>query len=292
MRPQSPEPHLSIPQPPQSIPQPPPSVPEPVEGLTLSDVTAGYRHHRGDRIIVDHVEATAPAGQVTALLGPNGAGKSTLIRSIVGLQPLLHGTVTLTGADGRTADLLRLSPRERARRTAVVLTERVDVGLLTGREVVELGRHPYLGLISRLTDYDRQLIGATLAELQAADLAGERFAELSDGQRQRLLLARALVSEPEVLVLDEPSAFLDVGARVDLMALLRRIARDRKITVLLSTHEVELALRMADRLWLIQDHRISSGDPQAMIDDGRIARVFGTRHAVFDPKSGTFGVRT
>lgn len=266
--------------------------PELVEGLALTDVAAGYRHRRGDRIVVDDVVAAAPAGQVTALLGPNGAGKSTLIRSIVGLQPLLRGTVTLTGADGRGANLLRLSPRERARRTAVVLTERVDVGLLTGREVVELGRHPYLGLISRLTDRDRQLIGATLAELQAADLAAERFAELSDGQRQRLLLARALVSEPDVLVLDEPSAFLDVGARVDLMALLRRIARDRKITVLLSTHEVELALRMADRLWLIQDHRISSGDPHTMIADGRIARVFGTRHAVFDPESGTFGVRT
>ena len=272
-------------------PEPPHQDPELVEGLTLTAVAAGYRHHRGDRIIVDHVEATAPAGQVTALLGPNGAGKSTLIRSIVGLQPLLRGTVLLTGADGLPADLLHLSPRERARRAAVVLTERVDVGLLTGREVVELGRHPYLGLISRLTDHDRQLIAATLAELQAANLAGERFAELSDGQRQRLLLARALVSEPELLVLDEPSAFLDVGARVDLMALLGRIARDRRITVLLSTHEVELALRMADRLWLIQDHRISSGDPQTMIDDGRIARVFGTRHAVFDPESGTFGVR-
>ena len=273
-------------------PVPAPPSPELVEGLKLTAVAAGYRHRRADRIIVDEVEAFAPAGQVTALLGPNGAGKSTLIRSIVGLQPLLHGTVTLTGADGRGADLLRLSPRERARRTAVVLTERIDVGLLTGREVVELGRHPYLGLVGRLTDHDRQLIGATLADLQAADLAGERFAELSDGQRQRLLLARALVSEPELLVLDEPSAFLDVGARVDLMALLRRIARDRGITVLLSTHEVELALQMADRLWLIHDHRISSGGPQTMITDGRIARVFGTRHAVFDPESGTFRVRS
>lgn len=266
--------------------------PEPVAGLTLTDVAVGYRHRRGDRVIVDEVEAVAPAGRVTAVLGPNGAGKSTLIRSIVGLQPLLRGTVTLTGADGRQSDLLHLSPRERARRTAVVLTEWIDAGLLTGREVVELGRHPYLGLVGRLTDHDRQLIGAILADLQAADLARERFAELSDGQRQRLLLARALVSEPELLVLDEPSAFLDVGARVDLMALLGRIARDRRITVLLSTHEVELALRMADRLWLIHDHRISSADPQTMITDGRIARVFGTRHAVFDPASGTFGVRT
>jgi iron complex transport system ATP-binding protein len=259
--------------------------------LTLTGVAAGYRHRGRDRVIVDEVEAVAPAGAVTALLGPNGAGKSTLLRSLVGLQPLLRGGVTLTDARGQDTELLQLSPRERARRTAVVLTERVDAGLLTGREVVELGRHPYLGLIGRLTDRDRFLVGETLAELQAGDLAGERFAELSDGQRQRLLLARALVGEPELLVLDEPSAFLDVGARVDLMALLGRIARDRGITVLLSTHEVELALRMADRLWLIQDHRITVGAPAAMVADGRIARVFGTRHAVFDAASGTFRVR-
>jgi iron complex transport system ATP-binding protein len=261
-------------------------------GLRLEQVAAGYRQHRVERRIVDDVDAFAPAGQVTALLGPNGAGKSTLIRSLVGLQPLLAGSVTLTGADGRGSDLLQLSPRERARRTAVVLTERVEAGLLTGREVVELGRHPYLGLLGRLTNHDRQLIAGVLADLQATDLAGQRFAELSDGQRQRLLLARALVSEPELLVLDEPSAFLDVGARVDLLALLGRIARDRRITVLLSTHEVELALRMVDRLWLIHDHRVSTGAPAQLVDDGRIGRVFGTRHAHFDAPSGTFRVRT
>ncbi|QGN35043.1 ABC transporter ATP-binding protein [Microlunatus sp. Gsoil 973] len=260
-------------------------------GLRLDRVSAGYRHRRVERLIVEQIDAFAPAGQVTALLGPNGAGKSTLIRSIIGLQPLLGGSVTLTDTAGSGSDLLQLSPRERARRTAVVLTERVEAGLLTGREVVELGRHPYLGLIGRLTDHDRQLIAGVLDDLQATDLAGQRFAEVSDGQRQRLLLARALVCEPELLVLDEPSAFLDVGARVDLMALLARLAHDRRITVLLSTHEVELALRMADRLWLIHDRRVSSGSPAELVAGGRIGRVFGTRHAHFDPASGTFRVR-
>jgi iron complex transport system ATP-binding protein len=172
-----------------------------------------------------------------------------------------------------------------------VLTERVDAGLLTGREVVELGRHPYLGLVGRLSARDHRLIDEVLADLNAADLARQRFAELSDGQRQRLLLARALVAEPELLILDEPSAFLDVGARVDLMALLERVARDRMITVLVSTHEVELALRMADRLWLIHDHDLTTGTPAELIGSGLIGRVFGTAHAVFDPASGTFGVR-
>jgi iron complex transport system ATP-binding protein len=266
-------------------------------GLQLSGLTVGYRHTRRwpltgvDRVVVSGVSATAEAGRVTAVLGPNGAGKSTLLRSVAGLQPALAGRVLAFGRDGTGDDLLRLPPRQRARRLAVVLTERVDAGLLTGREVVELGRHPYLGLVGRLSARDHRLIDEVLADLNAADLARQRFAELSDGQRQRLLLARALVAEPELLILDEPSAFLDVGARVDLMALLERVARDRMITVLVSTHEVELALRMADRLWLIHDHDLTTGTPAELIGSGLIGRVFGTAHAVFDPASGTFGVR-
>ncbi len=266
-------------------------------GLRVTDLTVGYPSTlrwplRGpDRVVVSGIDAGAPAGQVSALLGPNGAGKSTLLRTIAGLQPALHGDVLLTDADGAEDDLLKMPAKQRARRTAVVLTERVDAGLLTGREVVELGRHPYLGLVSRLSPADHRLIDEVLAQLQAEDLADRRFAELSDGQRQRLLLARALVTDPELLILDEPSAFLDVGARIDLMALLGSIARERMITVLVSTHEVELALRLADRLWLIDDHRLTTGTPTELIESGRIADVFGTGHAVFDAGSRTFQVR-
>jgi iron complex transport system ATP-binding protein len=265
--------------------------------LEVTDLSVGYRSTlrwplRGpDRVVVSGIDAVAPAGQVTALLGPNGAGKSTLLRTIAGLQPPLHGSVALSDADGGDQDLLKLPPKQRARRTAVVLTERVDAGLLTGREVVELGRHPYLGLVSRLPAADHRLINGVLTDLQAADLADQRFAELSDGQRQRLLLARALVTEPELLILDEPSAFLDVGARIDLMALLAGIARQRMITVLISTHEVELALRLSDRLWLIHDHQLTTGTPTELIGSGLIADVFGTGHAVFDPGTRTFQVR-
>lgn len=275
------------------------AVPSPVQGsgrLSLIGIAAGYRsRHRFARatskIIVDNVTTSAAAGEVTALLGPNGAGKSTLLRTVAGLQPALSGHVVWRGEDAVDHDLLRLSPRDRARRMAVVLTERVDAGLLTGREVVELGRQPYLGLLGRLTAHDHQLIDEALLDLGAVEPATHRFAELSDGQRQRLLLARALVTEPGILILDEPSAFLDVGARVDLMSLLHRIAHERNIIVLLSTHEVELALRTTDRLWLIHDHQLTTGTTDELINSGLIADVFGTAHAVFDPSSRTFGVR-
>lgn len=267
--------------------------------LQLVGIQAGYRStHRvgsrqshASRIVVDGVSTSAPAGEVTALLGPNGAGKSTLLRTVAGLQPTLGGSVVWHGPDDVDHDLLRMPPRDRARRMAVVLTDRVDAGLLTGREVVELGRQPYLGLLGRLSEQDHRLVDDALSALGAVEPAGQRFAELSDGQRQRLLLARALVTEPDILILDEPSAFLDVGARVDLMSLLQRIARERMIIVLLSTHEVELALRTADRLWLIHDHQLTAGTAEELIGSGLIGDVFGTDHAVFDPDSRTFGLQ-
>lgn len=266
-------------------------------GLDLAGVSAGYRSTRrwprrhAARVILSDVTATAPAGQLTALLGTNGSGKSTLLRSICGLQALLDGQVALTGSDGARRDLLELPGRERARRTAVALTERVDAGLLTGREVAELGRHPHQALTSRVSDRERHLITQTLAVLQADDFADERFSELSDGQQQRIVIARALITEPELLILDEPSAFLDVGARIDLMALLRAIAATRNITVLVSTHEVELALQLADRLWLVSGQQVITGAVDELIADGSISAVFGTEHADFDPATGSFRLR-
>ena len=263
-------------------------------GLVLDAVRVGYRSNRRrprrgpDHVVVDGIAAEARPGEVTAVIGPNGAGKSTLLRTVLGLQPALAGAITLAGSD-----LSELSPRDRARRSAVVLTDRVEAGLLTGREVAELGRHPHHGLVAgRLSAAENDLIETTLDRMHAADLADERFAELSDGQRQRLLLTRALVQEPELLVLDEPSAYLDVGARVDLLALLAEVATERRIVVLVSTHEVELSLRMADRIFLIDRHRLTSGRPPALVEDGSIAAVFGTVRTRFDAATGTFVLRT
>lgn len=266
-------------------------------GLDLAAVTAGYRSARrwprggADREILSQVDANAQAGQLTALLGTNGAGKSTLLRSIAGLQQLLGGEVGLTCQDGLRRDLLRLPSRERARRTAVALTERVDAGLLTGREVTELGRHPHQGLASKISHGERVLIDETLSVLEANAFADQRFAELSDGQRQRIVIARALVTEPDLLILDEPSAFLDVGARLDLMALLRMIAATRMVTVLVSTHEVELALQLADKLWVVSDQEITTGSVPELISDGTISAIFGTEHTGFDPHTKTFRLR-
>ena len=185
--------------------------------LVLDAVTVGYPGRPPRRVLTD-LHLTARAGQVTALLGPNGAGKSTLLRSVAGLQRVLGGTVRLGGVD-----VTALPPAQRARRIAVVLTDRVDGGLLTGGEVAALGRLPHQGFASRLSAGEQQLIADSLARMGATHLANVRLHQMSDGQRQRVLIARALVQQPSLLVLDEPSAFLDVAARVELLALLEEI---------------------------------------------------------------------
>lgn len=261
--------------------------------VRLTDVSVGYRSGRrwpfsgSDTQIVTGITTEARAGRLTAVLGPNGAGKSTLLRSLIGLQPVLTGEVRIGGAD-----LLTLSLADRARLAAVVLTDRVDAGLLTGREVVELGRQPYQGFARRMSKREHDLVQRSLDQLHAGSLADQRLMEMSDGQRQRILLARALAQEPKLLILDEPTAFLDVGARVDLMALLKVIAASRQITVLVSTHEVELALRMSDLVWLINGARLVTGTPDGLIKDGSIGAVFETDATYFDPGSRTFQLRS
>lgn len=241
-------------------------------GVELRQLAIGYRIGRSfrparTRTVADRLAATACRGELTVLLGPNGSGKSTLLRTLAGLQPSLAGQVLLDGQD-----LAGLAADELARRVAVVLTDRVDAGLLSARELAGLGRTPHLGFAGRLGARDREVVAWALAAVGAGALADRPAGELSDGERQRVLTARALAQEPSLLVLDEPTAFLDVPSRVGLVELLRRLADERDLAVLMSTHDLELALRVADRVWLLgRDHRLTSGTPEQLALSGQIA---------------------
>ncbi|PRY02144.1 ABC transporter ATP-binding protein [Allonocardiopsis opalescens] len=260
-------------------------------GFALSGLAVGYARRRFGRRAVQPVlsglTATARRGEFTVLLGPNGTGKSTLLRTLAGLQPPLDGTARLDGVDLAAAD-----PDERARRLAVVLTEREVPGLLTGGELVALGRHPHTGYTGRLTAADHVVVRWALGAMDAAHLAGRRVAECSDGERQRLFTARALAQQPSAILLDEPTAFLDVSARVALTGLLRRLAREQGVVVVASTHDLELALRVADTVWLL-DHagRLHTGTPEELTAAGLVGTVFTGDDLVFEPGAGVFTVR-
>uniref|UniRef100_UPI00061AF703 ABC transporter ATP-binding protein n=1 Tax=Mycobacterium sp. UM_Kg1 TaxID=1545691 RepID=UPI00061AF703 len=256
--------------------------------VELDGLAIGYRRRRRSVTVAAGLTARARRGELTVLIGPNGAGKSTLIRTLAGLQPALGGRVLLDGAE-----LTALPRDELARRVAVVLTGRGDPGLLSARELVGLGRIPHLGLGARLRPADEQIVDWALTATGAQHLAARPAAELSDGECQRVLTARALAQQPGLLILDEPTAFLDVSSRAALFGLLRELAREQQMAVVLSTHDLELALRVADRVWLMDPAGtcVDTVGEELMLS-GRIGEMFGNDTLRFDPGSGMFELDT
>lgn len=253
--------------------------------IETHDVTVGFRTgRRVKRVVAEHLSLRVEPGEFVCLLGPNGAGKSTLLRTLAGVQPPLDGTVDLAGAD------LAAMPRaDVARQLATVLTDHHDTGRLTGRELVSLGRHPYTGWFGRLDDDDHGVVTRALETVSVAHLAERTVAELSDGERQRLMIARALAQQPAVVLLDEPAAFLDVTARVELVALLQRLARDQRVAIVLATHDLELALRSADSMWLLgSDGHLAAGLPEDVVAHGLLDRAFPNTNWAFDPVQWRF----
>lgn len=249
--------------------------------LAATDLVAGYRRRRRTTPVVHAGRVEAAAGELTAVVGPNGGGKSTLLRTLVGAQPPLGGTVEVAG---RRLD--ELGRRERARHMAVVLTDRVDPGRLTVGDVVSLGRHPHTGWTGHLSAGDVAVAHRAADMVEVTPLWDRPFEELSDGQRQRVMVARALAQEPALVVLDEPTAFLDVPGRAGLTATLSRLARRSGAAVVVSTHDLDLALGHADRIWVVAEGTVASGAPEDLLAAGTLTRAFAQEGLVLDVATG------
>lgn len=252
------------------------------------DLAVGYRQERGAvKTVLSGINLQLHRGEFACLLGPNGAGKSTLLRTLAGTQPELDGAVTIGGVA-----LHRLAKKALAQRLSVVLTDRLQVGNLTVYELISLGRFPYTGLRGRLTPRDHQAVRWAVQATHLADLAHQPVTELSDGQRQRVMIARALAQEPEFMLLDEPTAFLDLPTRVEITGLLRRMARQTGLAVLMSTHDLDLALRTADTLWLITESgQFLCGTPEDLVLNGAFEATFASAELDFDREVGGFRYR-
>ena len=252
--------------------------------LQTHDLAIGYK--RPQRLVVDGLNLSLAAGELVCLIGPNGVGKSTLLRTIAGLQAPLGGRIELMGDD-----LAHLSARDLAKRLSMVLTERVDVGLLPVYHLVALGRHPYTDWSGKLTEQDEAVVRRAIESVGAVALAHRPVSELSDGERQKIMIGRALAQEPDLMLLDEPTAYLDLPRRVETMSLLRRLAHDTGRGILLSTHDLDLALRSADRIWLMShDGPVQTGAPEDLVLSGAFATAFRGEGVSFDPQTGAFAV--
>lgn len=255
------------------------------EGIHTKDLIIGYqRSGKPPLTLSDSLELGARKGELVALVGPNGCGKSTLLRTLAGLHAPIEGEVLIEGNAVQT-----LSPRKKARLLSVVLTSTATPGNMKVEELVALGRSPYRSALSPMTEEDRAITKRAMEQSKVESFAGRSLDTLSDGETQRVMIARALAQRTPVILLDEPTAHLDLLNRVEILRMLRELAKEEGITVILSSHDLDLVLRMADRVWLMSEKgRIHEGIPEELALNGRFGEVFSNEKVRFDRRSGDF----
>lgn len=258
--------------------------------ITLKNLTIGYRQKNNQKIVQQNINASIYPGELTCLIGPNGVGKSTLLRTLSAFQPSLSGDIIITSTDSskNTAErpLSQFTDRERAKLIGVVLTTRLDVQNMSVWELVSLGRSPYTGFWGRLHSDDKAIVDKSLRMVGIEELQDRMVQTLSDGERQKMMIAKALAQQTPVIFLDEPTAFLDYPSKVDILQLLRRLAHDTQKTIFLSTHDIELTLQIADRLWLLQPSEpLSIGTPKELAENGSLKHFLNRPGLQFIPES-------
>lgn len=235
--------------------------------LSAHDLSVGYNK----KVLIGGIELEIDAGEVVTLIGPNGAGKSTVLKSITRHLDLLGGTVYVDGKDAKS-----LTFRNFATKFSVVLTERLKTERMTCEEIVAAGRYPYTGFFGKLTQGDREIVAESMALVGASELADTPFEAISDGQRQRILLARAICQQPQIMVLDEPTSFLDIRYKIELLGVLRRLATEKKMSVVLSLHEIDLAAKISDKIVCVDGDRVlSAGTPEEIFRGDTVRRLYG-----------------
>lgn len=246
------------------------------------DLSIGYHRGKTAKAVQQHLDLQAHSGELIALIGPNGCGKSTLLRTLAGLQEPLTGSILLEKSDLNTLKLA-----ERAKKISLVLTDSVQLGYVTVEQLVAMGRHPYTSLSGKLSKNDEKHIREALKAVRLESFENRLVSELSDGERQRVMIAKALAQDTPVILLDEPTSFLDLPNRVEILLLLKKLAREMQKCILISTHEIDLAIRLADQLWLMNPgDALRTGTPAELTADGSIQSVFQGDSFGFDPETG------
>lgn len=254
--------------------------------MKIKDLTIGYKTSGRQTVIGKNIEASLNRGEFTCLLGPNGAGKSTLMRTLAGFIPPLAGSILL---DGR--DLSSIPQNELAKSISVVLTDKPLVGSMTAEQLVALGRSPYSGFWGRINDDDRKIIENALLKTRTFDLKDRLFESLSDGEKQRVMIAKALAQSTPVIILDEPTAYLDFPGKAEAMRLMASLAHEHDKAILLSTHDLNMALSLADKLWLIdKKYGFKCGPPRQLADSGDLQNYFESEGIRFNNKDMYFSI--
>ena len=246
--------------------------------FSTRSMTVGYDR----KPVIKDIDICLNKGEIMTLIGPNGAGKSTILKSIIGQLELIGGTVFL-----EKECVNKMTEKEIAKRLSIVLTERIRPELMTCAEVIETGRFPYTGRLGIMTPEDREIVERTIDLVGVRNIAEKEFLKLSDGQKQRVLLARAIAQEPEVLVLDEPTSYLDIRYKLEFLSLLQKLAKTKKLTVIMSLHELDLAERISDKIMCVKGEYVEKcGTPEEVFTEGYISTLYEIEAGTFDETSG------
>ncbi|WP_440998669.1 ABC transporter ATP-binding protein [Fodinibius sp. SL11] len=255
--------------------------------ISTRDLTIGFPakgRRRSPTVVATKINVALQGGHIVCLLGPNGSGKSTLIRTLAGLHNPLGGSVLLNGKN-----LNQFGVKEIAQKISTVLTDRITIGNISVYELVAFGRSPYTGWFGSLNKKDEEVVRWAIESAGIEDFVDRDVLHLSDGERQKVMIARALAQDTSAVLLDEPTAHLDLPNRVEIIRLLRKLAHDTQKGILLSTHELDLALKAADTLWLIsRDGQVITGTPEDLVLDGTFESVFEKDSFDFDRSTGSF----
>lgn len=247
--------------------------------IKTKDLSVGYQ----GKVLIRDINLDIKKGEIVTLIGPNGAGKSTILKSVTRQLKLIGGEVYLDSDEIR-----KLSYKSMARKVAVMLTERMKPELMTCHDVVATGRYPYTGRLGVLSREDENKVDEALMAVHAQELGIRNFLEISDGQRQRILLARAICQEPEVMILDEPTSYLDIRHKLELLEILRKMAKEKEITVIMSLHEIDLAQKISDKIICVKGDAISHfGAPETIFREDIIRELYEIDNGSFDPCFGS-----
>lgn len=254
--------------------------------IQLQNLSIGYITKKDRKVVAEGITANIQSGELTCLLGTNGIGKSTLLRTLSAFQPKLAGEVFVQGKE-----ISSYTEKQLSTLLSVVLTEKCDVKNMSARELIGLGRSPYTGFWGTLSADDKRMVDKSISLVKIENLADRMVDTLSDGERQKVMIAKALAQDTPIIFLDEPTAFLDFPSKVEIMQLLHRLSRETNKTIFLSTHDLELALQIADKIWLIdKQSSVTIGTPEDLSLSGKLSSFFARKGIIFDEESGLFRV--
>lgn len=251
--------------------------------LTTQNLSVGYKNHT----ILSNINISIGKGEVISLLGANGIGKSTLLKTLIGELPPISGNIFVN-----EKDISSISQKSLSKLIAIVTTDKVQVGGLKVHELVKLGRHPHTGFFGKLSDIDIEVAQKAMKAVGIAHKKNSFLSELSDGERQKAMIARAIAQQTPLIILDEPFSFLDTASRIEILSLLKQISRQNQVGILLSSHDVSQAMRMSDRIILIDKNRqIFYGTPTQVVESSVIQNLFANDKIIYDSIQSDFVIK-